>query len=372
MVKDTNGKVRGGISGLASDNIGFWTGGNYQAAINNDANVIFRKDGSFSLAGGKISGTNDGALSVDAGVVTGIIESANYNGIVGSQLDLYNGHLLIGDAIRISGDTSEIQVRDRETGLDTFKVGDFPLTPLMFTGTGAGVDVALSSSSVTATPAAGSYQLNRTVYISSNGNITTGESVISYSLIEGGIYNFQTKLKVTLSLYQNTHTVFGYSLDERFRHRGGNGIKMQLKNGNTVVWEKNIKEIPKNGIIPLSIATSFQAVSGSLRFIITIDGEYEYRVPDGANTKYYNTYASISRFDGLSRLILQALIGRMEFSTRGMQTVFSNTNYFRCDNVGIIARGDHIFTSTDGRYMLWISNGGIRKSSDGGQNWTTL
>jgi len=370
MVKDTNGKVRGGISGLASDNIGFWTGGTYQDAINNNANVIFRKDGSISLAGGKIIGTSDGSLFVDAGVITGTIESSNYDGTKGSQFDLYNGHLLIGDAIRISGDTSEIQVRNRETGLDSFKVGDFPLTPINFIGTG--VDVALSSSSVTAMPASGSYQLNRTVYVSSTGYITTGESAVSNSLIPGGIYSFQTKLKITLSYLYNMYTVFGYSLDERFRHRGGNGIKMQLKNGNTVVWEKNIIDIPANGVIPLSITTSFQAVSTSLRFIITIDGEYEYRVPDGANTKYYNTSASISRFDSSSRLVLKALVNRMEFSTKGMQAVFSTTNYFRCDDMGVIARGDHIFTSTDGRYMLRISNNGIQKSTDYGNNWTTL
>src|SRR5678816_3446463 len=113
---------------------------------------------------GKIIGTSAGAATIEGGLITGVIESSNWDGTVGSMFDLHNGHLVIGDAIRMSGDTSEIQVRDRNTGLDTFKIGDFPLSPTHFAG--VGVDVLLSSSSVTASPAAGSYQLNRTVYVS--------------------------------------------------------------------------------------------------------------------------------------------------------------------------------------------------------------
>ena len=370
MVKDTAGKVMGGMSGLKDDNVGFWTGGTYQDAINNNANVIFRKDGSISLAGGKIIGTSDGSLYVDAGVITGMIESANYNGIVGSRFDLYNGHLLIGDAIRMSGDTSEIQVRNRDTGLDTFKIGDFPLTPIDFVG--AGVDVLLSSSPVTASPVAGSYQLNRTVYVSSSGALSTSTTYISNSLIVGGAYNFQTHLKVTLSPFAHLDTVIGIALDEKFEYIAGNGIKMQLKNGNTVVWEHRIHSIPENGVIPLSISTSFQAVSGSLQLIITIDGEYRYRVPGGTNTRLYNTTASITRFVSTSRLVLQALLNRMEFSTRGMQAIFSTTNYFRCDSDEIRARGDQTYISPNGQYRLRVSNDGIKKSTDGGLVWTPL
>src|SRR5678816_3773807 len=116
---------------------------------------------------GKIIGTSAGAATIEGGLITGVIESSNYNGEKGSMFDLHNGHLVIGDAIWMSGDTSEIHVVDRDTGLDSFKIGDFPLTPTDFAG--AGVDVLLSSSSVSALPAADSYQLNRTVYLHHSG-----------------------------------------------------------------------------------------------------------------------------------------------------------------------------------------------------------
>ena len=374
MVKDTNGAVRGGISGLASDNIGFWTGGTYQAAISNDANVIFRKDGSFSLAGGKITGTSAGELSVDGSVVTGIIESSNYDGIVGSRFDLYNGHLQIGDAIRMSGDVSEIQVRNRDTDLDSFRVGDFPLSPLDFSG--EGVDVYYSSTSVSVSPSAGSYQLNKTVYLTEwlgwGYIVSTPDYINTESfLIVGGTYSFATQLKVTLSSYQQVDTAFGVNLN-KFEYIGGNGIKVQLENGNTVVWQQTIFSIPEDGVIPLIISTTFQAVSEHLQLTITIDGEYRRFVPDGPNTRISNTSATISRFDSSSKLVLKAEINRMEFSTKGMQTIFSNTNYFRCDNTGIEGRGIQTFISPNGTYRLRISNDGIEKSTNGGTTWTTL
>lgn len=369
MVKDTNGAVKGGMSGLKSDNVGFWTGGTYQGAISNNANVIFRKDGSFSLAGGKISGTAAGALSVDGGVVTGTIESKNWDGTVGSRLDLNNGRLLIGDAIQMSGDLSEIQVKNRDTGLNSFKIGDFQLTPTNFSG--AGVDVLLSSNSVSTSASAGSYRLNKTVYVSNYGSIIDSTTYIGNSLIIGGTYNLQTALKVTLSPNLQVGTSPFPVRDERFERISGNGIKMQLKNGNTVVWEQNISTVPKNGIIPLSISTSFQAVSPTLQLIITIDGEYQYQEPYGSGARLHNTTASIGRFDSSSRLVLQALVSRMEFSTKGMQAIFSSTSYFRCDSTAIEGRGTHTFISPDGKYKLRVSNTGIEKSVNGG-SWTPL
>lgn len=89
-VKDTNGAVRGGISGLALDNIGFWAGGTYQDAISNDVNVIFRKDGSFSLAGGKISGTAAGTVTIDGSLITQHI-TTNY--IEGLELNFTQGKI---------------------------------------------------------------------------------------------------------------------------------------------------------------------------------------------------------------------------------------------------------------------------------------
>lgn len=64
LMKTLAGIITGGMSGLASDNIGMWTGGTYQQAIDALAKVIFRKDGSGQLAGGKILWDLAGALNV--------------------------------------------------------------------------------------------------------------------------------------------------------------------------------------------------------------------------------------------------------------------------------------------------------------------
>jgi len=356
-----------GLSGRVGGDIVFRLGSTNQiAGINFDDSKLYtsnwelNKDGSFYFgAGGEIAGS----------LITGVIESSNWDGAKGTRLDLSSGDMYIGGAIGLFGATSEIHVLDRATGLDSFRIGDFPLTPTDFAG--AGVDVLLSSYSVTASPAVGSYQLNRTVYLHHSGQLSTSAAVISNSLIGGGTYNFSTYLKVTLARHQLVETVpvlFG----EGFVRIGGSGIKMQLKNGNTVVWEQNVSTIPTNGVIPLSINTSFQAVSPQLQLIITIDGEYQYREDYGSELRHYNTIALIERFDSSSRLVLQALLARMEFSTKGMQAVFSSSNYFRCDNMKIEGRGNQTFISPDGRYRLRVSNNGIEKSTNYGEVWTSL
>jgi hypothetical protein len=53
-MRDEYGVYNGGFSGLASDNVGFWTGGTYSQAIAQLANTILNKDGSGQFAGGKI------------------------------------------------------------------------------------------------------------------------------------------------------------------------------------------------------------------------------------------------------------------------------------------------------------------------------
>ena len=64
LMKTIAGIITGGMSGLATDNIGIWTGGTYQNAIDSVANIILRKDGSGQLAGGKILWDILGALFV--------------------------------------------------------------------------------------------------------------------------------------------------------------------------------------------------------------------------------------------------------------------------------------------------------------------
>ena len=62
LLKTLAGLITGGMSGLADDNVGFWTGGTYADAIANLANIILRKDGSGQLAGGGIKWNASGSL----------------------------------------------------------------------------------------------------------------------------------------------------------------------------------------------------------------------------------------------------------------------------------------------------------------------
>lgn len=71
LMKTAAGLITGGMSGLADDNIGMWTGGTYEDAIGALAKVILRKDGSGQLAGGKILWDLLGALSVGAFKIEG-------------------------------------------------------------------------------------------------------------------------------------------------------------------------------------------------------------------------------------------------------------------------------------------------------------
>ncbi len=64
LMKNSVNEITGGMSGLSTDNVGMWTGGTYDNAINNLAKVILRKDGSGQLAGGKILWDMAGALNV--------------------------------------------------------------------------------------------------------------------------------------------------------------------------------------------------------------------------------------------------------------------------------------------------------------------
>lgn len=64
LMKSAAGAITGGFSGLANDNIGMWTGGSYQQAIQALAKIILRKDGSGQLSGGRITWNVGGDLFV--------------------------------------------------------------------------------------------------------------------------------------------------------------------------------------------------------------------------------------------------------------------------------------------------------------------
>lgn len=54
--------ITGGLSGLAADNVGFWTGGTYNEALAGTAPIILYKDGSGQFGGGNIKLNADGTI----------------------------------------------------------------------------------------------------------------------------------------------------------------------------------------------------------------------------------------------------------------------------------------------------------------------
>jgi hypothetical protein len=97
LMKDSGGAIRGGMSGLANDNIGMWTGGTYAEAIAALAKIIMRKDGSGQLAGGKIlfdalGSLLVGAFNIEGGSIIGYADNKDkvkfHTGAIASLTDL--------------------------------------------------------------------------------------------------------------------------------------------------------------------------------------------------------------------------------------------------------------------------------------------
>ena len=65
LLKNALEQITGGLSGIDDDNIGFWTGGNYNDAIAGLAKIILKKDGSGQLLGGLFKFTADNKLIID-------------------------------------------------------------------------------------------------------------------------------------------------------------------------------------------------------------------------------------------------------------------------------------------------------------------
>lgn len=60
LMKSLDGAIKAGLSGLANDNVGYWSGGTYAQAQAGTAMNIDRKDGSWHRAGGKIGSDKNG------------------------------------------------------------------------------------------------------------------------------------------------------------------------------------------------------------------------------------------------------------------------------------------------------------------------
>lgn len=72
LLKDALGNINGGISGLASDNVGVWTGGSHTQAVAELAKNILFKDGKIRLADGDITYSEELGLIISAMIRTSI------------------------------------------------------------------------------------------------------------------------------------------------------------------------------------------------------------------------------------------------------------------------------------------------------------
>jgi len=64
MLKNSGNSVTGGLSGLSSDNIGYWSGGSYNEALTGIAKSIIRKDGSGHFAAGNFNWDTIGNIAL--------------------------------------------------------------------------------------------------------------------------------------------------------------------------------------------------------------------------------------------------------------------------------------------------------------------
>lgn len=64
MLKNTSNTITGGVSGLSSDNVGFWSGGSYDDALSGQAKSIIRKDGSGHFAAGNFNWDSVGNIAL--------------------------------------------------------------------------------------------------------------------------------------------------------------------------------------------------------------------------------------------------------------------------------------------------------------------
>jgi hypothetical protein len=69
FMKNLQGAIRAGMSGLDGDNIGAWFGGTYQDALNDLANIVFRKDGTGYIGNAEVSSEGDLYVLGDASEV---------------------------------------------------------------------------------------------------------------------------------------------------------------------------------------------------------------------------------------------------------------------------------------------------------------
>lgn len=348
------------------------------------SNWELNKDGSFYFgAGGEIEGS----------LITGVIESQNWDGENGSRLNLIDGSLEFGNTIKVDSFAKEIIVKDGATQNTGVRIGDFLLSPT--TGGAGALDVDLSGSRIV-NPGIGYDLRSDFTYINGSGVIGSSSVTVSTSLSSGNSYTFQTDINARINrrsvVDTNTDPVGAPSSVTNSLLAGDVKplITVSLFSGATKVGEQRFNPIatqPGEGTgttyadQTLSVNIPFVADSNSLRVEITQSGEaiWKVRYPasyDGGLVELRKVDLVYSELNTSSRVRIVPSAAINELSAKGFLSLWGADKYFRIyDRVGVTnfieARGTQVFISPNGNYRLRISDSGIEKKVGSGA-WTPL
>ena len=123
MVKNSKNAISGGISGLSSDSIAFWSGGTFADAINGNCNVIIRKDGTAKI----------GSFIIEKDVAKIQLEDGSYATMSASgiEINLTNGgkatYDISGVSIKNSIGEEKIKMIDGDVSINSFLDETFTL-----------------------------------------------------------------------------------------------------------------------------------------------------------------------------------------------------------------------------------------------------
>lgn len=300
--------ITGGFSGDAADNVGIWTGGSYQDAIDNIAKLILRKDGSARFADGNAIFGSDGSVSIE-----GILKVLS-GGVIGN-FTIEDGAIIGRDAnglIRTRLSTNTIEAISNLAG-GWSSVSE----PLIGVWNGQ------------------NYNLRDEGIVSGGSGVVNGSFTIPYAS-KVRVLNGQSGV-----YFSNPAAVSGSSVSD---------FVEIFKNGVRVGYGTTDQEITltTSGYHTVKLTQSFEST--------IIEGTYtDYELTTGDNGRGVEFQGSVEQ---------------VEIGTNGFYCIFSSTSYvyYKAD-FGFEARfGQFLFRV--GKNLSGVD--GIWKSINGGTSFSTL
>ncbi len=385
-----------GICGLKNGQEAFVISQDYAriAGVNFDNEKLYtdnwslKKDGSFSFGGGKITGDPSGNMQIDGELVSNIIKSSNWDGANGLMIDLDNGLVHLGNTIVLDSYLNQVQVKDSGSETVGVKISNSDLAPA---SAGAGAFVISDIPKISPTPLnIGDYEfLIKSIerWVNSDGTLSSSSVNISNSLSVGTYYNlsFDVKLSRYKKLLRETTNVSKGGTSSFIPNSNGDyvGGKVTVYNGSEIIYSSNISF--SNGTtldVMKTINFGFNASSSSLIVKFEIFDrdhasyiEYVANEIIGYDKNEYSIGVYLNLGTGtLGRIELSSDSSLVELSSKGIQVLYNETKYLRCDNSSlgkiIDSKGDVEIMSSDGRQGIRITNAEIKKCVNG--VWTDL